>query len=268
MARERKQGLDYFSCDVRFDTSLEIVISILGDKSLSTITRIWQHAYDNYGYYMPYNEDELHMIKRKCNDTSIEEIEKTIELMVKKDLFDKKMFENEGILTSKRMQSNYKQATKRRVDANILHTYCIHIADNESEESTQSKLNYTKVNNTTSNNTKENDKKTDVVVDFIQSNLFILKPYDFQTIIEWKSKYDEQVVLKACKIALSNKAKTLKYIDSILLSWQELKLDTLEKVEEYILSFDKKKQNVSRYEKNRLPNDIDTDWLDDYVKNL
>ena len=121
-----KQGLDYFSLDVTFDTSLEVVVAKFGDKSLSIIIRIWQHIYKHNGYYMEYNDDELYMIKRMCNDTTIKELENVIKAMVNKNLFNKEMFETNKILTSKRLQNNYKEATKRRKNANTLLAYCIH----------------------------------------------------------------------------------------------------------------------------------------------
>lgn len=109
MARPVKIGIDYFSLDVDFDTSLEIVLAEYGEKGLGIVVRIWQHLYKS-NYFIPYNKDELLMIKRKCSDTSVDEIKDVIERMIEKNLFSKELFEEFQVLTSPRIQSNYLEA--------------------------------------------------------------------------------------------------------------------------------------------------------------
>ena len=145
MARPQKQGIDYFSLDVDFDSSLETILSKFGEKGLGIAVRIWQRIYKSKGYYIPYNEDELYMIKRICNDSNIDEIKMVIEAMVEKNLFNKELF-NEGILTSKRLQLNYKTATKKRVSAGSNPPYWILNSGSNPKKTTQSKVNNSKVN--------------------------------------------------------------------------------------------------------------------------
>ena len=119
MGRNLKKGLDYFSHDVDYDTKLEVVISICGEKGHGIINRIWQHIYKNEGYYMEHNEDEIFIIQRKCSDATTTEIENLITEMVKRDLFCKHKHDEYNILTSKRLQRNYWEVKKRRKDADI-----------------------------------------------------------------------------------------------------------------------------------------------------
>jgi hypothetical protein len=147
MARPQKQGINYFSLDTHFDASLEIVLSEFGEKGLGIIVRIWQYIYDTKGYYMPYTDDEIYMIKRICNDTTKEEIIKIISKMIEKKLFDEKLFK-EGIVTSKRLQINYKTATRKRVSDGSNLPYWLLLDGSNLEETTQIKLNNIKSNNT------------------------------------------------------------------------------------------------------------------------
>lgn len=264
MAREKKQGLDYFSHDVDYDTQLELVIEEHGEKAHGIINRIWQHIYKVYGYYMPYNKDELFIIKKKCSDASKEEIETVIKSMLERNLFDIEKYEKYSILTSKRLQSNYKQGTKRRVDADILYTYCIHIENNMSEESTQSKEEEIKEDNIKVDDSTSKEKPRHLQ-QLINNNLFIMKPLDYQTLNDWLLEHDYKVVEKAIKLGINTRCSNLKYIDKILLNWNEANLKTIEEVDEYLSRIS---NNNKPKEKNTIPNDINSDWLSDYIKNL
>lgn len=125
LARPQKIGIDYFSLDVDLDASLEVILSQYGEKGFGIVMRIWQYIYKTNGYFIAYNEDELYMIKRKCVDTSKEEIEEIISQMIDKDLFDKKIFEEKAILTSKRLQQNYLIASRNRVSNEINKEYYV-----------------------------------------------------------------------------------------------------------------------------------------------
>lgn len=219
MAREQKQGLDYFSHDVDYDSKLEIIIEMFGEKGHGIINRIWQHIYKTNGYYIEYCDDELFMIKRKCSDASKQEIEEIIEAMVNKNLFSKKLFDKYKILTSKRLQSNYIQGTKRRVNATILDTYCLHIDNNVLEETTQSKVKNIRLNKTISNNSILNESKVMAATELISQEFKrLLTPAETKDIINLFNDLDpnQEEIENATLISIQRRVLNIAYIRGII----------------------------------------------------
>lgn len=64
---------------------------------------------------------------------------------------------------------------------------------------------------------------------------------------------------------------TYAYFDKVAIDWQRQNVKT---IEDALILVKKREQRISNYkkpqqkEKNTIPNDIESDWLDDYVKNL
>lgn len=195
MARTQKQGIDYFSLDVNFDTQLEIIIEKNGIRSLGIITRIWQHIYKHYGYFMPYNEDELYIIKKQCSTVNeqppitIDEIDSIILQMVDRKMFNDIIFKESAVLTSQRLQSNYKSATRNRKSNEILTEYLLKPSVSITDEMPQRKLNESKLNKKKVNESKEDDEfSNSPEAEAPGSQIIVSKKIDYNDIANYWNK--------------------------------------------------------------------------------
>lgn len=108
MARIAQKGCNYFNVDV----------DMLSDRKLVRLRRKYEHSgfyvyfalltqiYKNKGYYIEWNEEEADIFSEQFH-VDYEQLEKIIQSCLSFDLFDKTMFDNCGILTSRRIQASY-----------------------------------------------------------------------------------------------------------------------------------------------------------------
>ena len=62
-------------------------------------------------------------------------------------------------------------------------------------------------------------------------------PYEFESIQKWHDTFeDPAIVIKAIHEAVASNARTLKYVEAILMSWDKLGLKTIEQIEQHIRS--------------------------------
>lgn len=113
MARPTKQGIEYFPLDCQFDTKTEMYILEKESNGLSVLITLWQIIYSNEGYYIQYNDDLLLLIKKRIN-INTEIINDCIMALIKREIFDNKLFAKYKILTSKAIQKRYFDAGKRK----------------------------------------------------------------------------------------------------------------------------------------------------------
>ena len=298
IGRPEKQGINYFSLDVDFDSSLEVILSQLGEKGLGIAVRVWQHIYKTKGYYMPYNEDELYMIKRICNDSSKEEIETLIRKMIDKNLFNKEIFNKKAVLTSGRLQKNYLVASRNRV-SNIINKEYLIISDvSNLEETTQIRLDKI-IEDKKEPNTfaleEPKVKKEKIPYDKIlyylnlktgKLNKSVFQQYGrgkktdgyikgrWEDNIKKKLTYNQS--LEAFHIAIDNTYAFRMEMGGDLthmkpstifngLFWERVTGERWASVNEI-----KKQREFERNQqgKNIVPNDIESDWLDNYIKSL
>lgn len=278
MARPTKQGIDYYSVDVDFDSSLEIILAKYGEKGLGIIVRIWQHIYKTKGYYIPFVEDELYMIKRKCNDTSIEEIKEIIQAMLDKNLFNKEIFDNFDVLTSKRLQMNYKVATRKRVSDGSNLLYWIVSGGSNPVKSTQSKLNKSKLN--------KSKEIPFVEIDNEEKNKVVKNGIPYQEILDYlnlktKKRYrDTETTRKYIRARWNNDKMRLddfyKCIDNSFTFRMKqggdmafMKPSTIFNGEmEARVSGDLYNFKLPPKGKNLIDKDVDVEWLPDYLENV
>ena len=105
MARPLKTGLDYFPLDVNIDDNIELIEAEHGIEGFAILIKLWQKIYAN-GYYIEWNEDMSLLFSRKIN-ASVNMINDVINSCFKRNLFNKKMYFEHGILTSKGIQKRF-----------------------------------------------------------------------------------------------------------------------------------------------------------------
>ena len=109
MARPRKKGMEYFPLDIDFfeNDKIQLTESEFGVNGSYIALRLFCAIYAE-GYYYTFGEDECRLLSRKtCGIVSPDEIMDIVGCLIKRGLFDKEMFDQYGILTSKGIQERY-----------------------------------------------------------------------------------------------------------------------------------------------------------------
>jgi hypothetical protein len=109
--RPAKQGLDFFSMDVGFDSDekIEVLEAEFGPIAIAVVMVLLSRIYER-GYYLEWNP-RLSVVQGKRFGIDMDEFVKSC---CKWGLFDEDKFTNHSILTSERIQNFYLFATARR----------------------------------------------------------------------------------------------------------------------------------------------------------
>ena len=126
MARPLKSGIDYYPMDVDFlqDIKIRRILKGCGASSISVLICLLGNIYRDEGYYIRWSEDIGFLIADEIGikEVSVKEI---VRLAISVDFFDKNMFQNFEILTSKGIQKRYVEACSRRVGTDIIPEYSL-----------------------------------------------------------------------------------------------------------------------------------------------
>lgn len=123
MARTLKQGLDYFPLDVQMDEKLELLEAKYGIEGFAIFIKLLQKIYSN-SYFLVWNEEKALLFKKALN-VDINLINAVINDCLCWHLFNKCMFEDFSILTSKGIQLRYIEATQRRKEVEFISEYLL-----------------------------------------------------------------------------------------------------------------------------------------------
>ena len=118
-----KAGLDWFRIDTAFDDKFELVCAEYGSKAFEVIVRLWQKIYSS-GYYLEWNDEVALLFARKYSlgGSVVSEI---IKCAVNRGLFDKRLFDSLGILTSHGIQNWYFDCVGRRREVEVVKDYLL-----------------------------------------------------------------------------------------------------------------------------------------------
>lgn len=125
MARQIKQGIDYYPMDVNFlnDIKVRKVLRGCGAQSMAVILFLLGNIYRDEGYYMRWDDEEDPFLVSDVVGVSEGAVRETIKKSLQVEFFDSKLFEKESILTSKGIQQRFMEATVRRISVNIKAAY-------------------------------------------------------------------------------------------------------------------------------------------------
>ena len=117
MARPKSYGIDYFTFNVDFfeDPKLLFVANRFEEKGELITVKLLCWIFKNQGYYMEWN-DELAMLfsKRAFVNIKYSLVNDVVNELIKREFFNRQMFNSFGILTSNGIQKRWVEATKRR----------------------------------------------------------------------------------------------------------------------------------------------------------
>lgn len=125
MARQIKQGIDYYPMDVNFlnDMKVRKVLRGCGAQSMAVILYLLGNIYKDEGYYMRWDDEEDPFLVSDVVGVSEGAVRETIKKSLQVEFFDSKIFEKESILTSEGIQQRFMEATVRRINVNIKAAY-------------------------------------------------------------------------------------------------------------------------------------------------
>lgn len=117
MGRKAEPGISYYRMNCGHTRNKKIRLLVNDCKSDGYW--VWQciidQAYESKGYYFNYNDqDELEIFASDTCKLSLELVKKVIDCCLRRGLFDKRLYDECGILTSKMMQEIYIEATAER----------------------------------------------------------------------------------------------------------------------------------------------------------
>lgn len=97
------------------------------------------------------------------------------------------------------------------------------------------------------------------IFSFVEQNFNrVLSPVEMETLKFWLEDYDPELIKEATRIAITNNAFSLRYIETILTNWEKQKLTTVAMVREH----EKKRMGSA---KNRYSNNQKKETLPDWV---
>ncbi len=119
MARQQKVSLDYFPMDCVNDDAMKLIEAKFGTEGFAVVTKIYQRIYGTNGYFCDWNEDVKLLFASEIKK-DYEFIEKITDEAVRRKVFDKEIYEKHSVLTSRKIQLTYFEATIRRnrIDVN------------------------------------------------------------------------------------------------------------------------------------------------------
>lgn len=117
MARPDKQGIDYFPVDLDFDLDDRLSLSIaeLGNRGALLYISLLSYIYKD-GYFKEWNEEvQLRFVHRyKAYEFDSTFVSDGLNILLKWGLFDKGIYSQYLLLTSRRIQSTWLEATRKR----------------------------------------------------------------------------------------------------------------------------------------------------------
>ena len=113
MARPVKTGLDYFPLHIDFfdDISICALAVQYGTKGQLAAIVLLVHLYKT-GYYLIWDDAARVRVLKDMPGVTFEELDRIVEGLVKWDFFDKALFNQQCVLTSREVQKHFFNATK------------------------------------------------------------------------------------------------------------------------------------------------------------
>lgn len=113
MARPIKQGVDYFPLDCHMNDAMKLIQAEFGLVGYAVVIKLWQKIYSGKGYYTEWGRD-VALVFADNNRVGANVVQEVVRICLKRGIFDQRMFDEYGILTSDGIQERFAEATTRR----------------------------------------------------------------------------------------------------------------------------------------------------------
>lgn len=126
MARPIKDGVDYFPFDVDFfqGKKIRILKSEFGAKGITVLIALFCEIYRTHGYYLKWDDDDCFIMADAvgCGCTP-EHIKQVVQGCLRRSVFDDRVFQVFGVLTSAGIQRRYIRMLNSRTSITIIQEY-------------------------------------------------------------------------------------------------------------------------------------------------
>ena len=176
MARPKKSGLSYFPLDTDFfdnDSRIKILKARYRADGIMIYVYLLCEIYKN-GYYIQVDDDLEYIIASELG-VSVDKVKQVLNFLLKKSLFDSKLFSSDKVLTSAGIQRRYQAMVKARALKNPITVEGFWLLPEEETEtfikvnpslnSSEKKSGFSekKEDNSEKNNTKGKEKKKEYI---------------------------------------------------------------------------------------------------------
>lgn len=126
MARPLKPSLLYFplDTDMNQDDKIALIEAKHGIVGFGVLIKLFKKIYGSNGYFYDWNE-ETGLLFSRSTGTDFNKVNEIVNDCVKWKLFDETLYKKYKILTSKRIQKTYLEATYRRKEIEIIKEYLV-----------------------------------------------------------------------------------------------------------------------------------------------
>lgn len=123
-----KVGIDYFPLDCHLERNVELIEADFGLKGFAIVVKLWQSIYAGKGYYCEWSP-EIALLFAKDIGASSNVVSEVVQATLKREVFDKSIFDSYNVLTSHGIQIRYLEAAKRRKKVRMEKEYLLISAD-------------------------------------------------------------------------------------------------------------------------------------------
>ena len=257
VARPLKDGIDYFPLDAEFlqDKKIRLIKSEFGAKGVLVVIQILCSIYKENGYFSTCDDDDCFFMAEAvgCGVDS-DFIRQVIHGCVRRSLFDDKLFNVFGVLTSRGIQRRFLRAAGTRDNIYIFEEYWLLDVNNKkdvpasilkkitfknvySKETTVNLQNNDSLftNQTLKESRKkvkerkeedngalppESDDNISLIFQTFEYCGFMINGYTRDELIDLADEYEPAWVVEAIKRAADRGKKNLGYVKGILNKWQ------------------------------------------------
>lgn len=110
-------GVLYFPITVSVfeGLALELIEARYGLKGVAAFIKLLCKIYKEKGYYLMWSDEQCSLFAHKLgNELTDKQIQGIVNILVEKEIFDERMYNEHHVLTSERIQKVWLEATKRR----------------------------------------------------------------------------------------------------------------------------------------------------------
>jgi len=259
LARPLKLGLDYFPLDVNIDDDIELLEAECGLVGFAILVKLWQKIFSN-SYYIEWNDDVATLFSRKIN-SGVNEVNSVVNASLRRNLFDSKLYEQYGILTSRGIQKRYLIAcsqSKRKhipMDTRFLLVnseftkFITELTGVSSGINTQKKGKESIYDDDVEEAPVEEvipvEEKNEVclnlkrITNLYEKNIGKVNDFVVDELKNISDSYPIELTEEAFKIAGINHAKNINYVSTILSNWKGKNITSLEQLK----AFETEKKN-------------------------
>ncbi|WP_196493801.1 Lin1244/Lin1753 domain-containing protein [Ornithinibacillus caprae] len=274
MVRPIKEGLDYFPLDVDIDQDDKIALieANHGLEGFGVVIKILMKIYDN-SYFYQWGEKEQLLFSRRVN-VNINKVNDIINDCLKWGLFSESLYQKHQILSSKGIQKRYLEASSRRKRVEISENYLLMDKKEVNSYKNLVIVNINSINDNISTQRKVEERKvkeskekveeieppattSDAIV-FYQQNIGMIKPSISDKILSWIKDVGDEMVIEAIDRALNRNKANWGYAESILKSWHQKGIKTIDQAKAEEVQF--QNQQANRFQ-GKQSQEVVPDWF-------